>query len=244
MPVIALDDSNPMAPAGDLSPLQTFTEQLYFAHFAEGSGLLFSRFLLINPGPAAAQGRIEIRDNNGDPLMVDLGGSQINGVLDIEIPGSGLLAVGTDGEGDPVSGSATVGSEQEWGGVILFGGLTGLAGVGNSPEIAATFLAPMERNEEESINTGIAVSNLESSGIDLEIELLDTEGAVRAEAQESLAAFGHLAQYVDQFSWTPSAVDLADFVGVMRVSSNGKVAATVLQSRLDRQLATMPTAEQ
>ena len=51
---------------------------------------------------------------------------------------------------------------------------------------------------------------------------------------------GHAAIYLDQFDWDES-IDLNLFEGLLRVCSDGRISATVIQTR-PRQFATMPVA--
>lgn len=98
----------------------------------------------------------------------------------------------------------------------------------------------MESDQGLSVNTGIAVMNLESEEVELQITLLNSEGVVQAESNETLAAGDHLAKFITEFEWTPT-LEFANFTGLMRVQSSGTIAATVLQTRPDK-LATMPIA--
>ena len=143
--------------------------------------------------------------------------------------------------GDLVTGSVSVTSDQPLAGVIVFKGEgIGSAGVGSSAEFAEGFLAPMETNTSSSIQTGVAMMNLEEQELTLTAELLNSEGTVLNTAQLSLPSLGHKAIYLDQFAWNQTT-DLSSFEGLLRVSSNGRISATVIQTR-PGQFATMPVA--
>ena len=209
-----------------------------FAQFADGAGL-FSQIILFNLVPdQEANVTLVLRDNEGNPLTVDLDGEQVSGQMTALIPAGGLRRFRTDGLGDLVVGSLTVNSDQPLGGVILFGGTDGLAGVGVSMAHPTGFVAPIETNTGSAINTGIAVMNLEESSVDLTLELADGDGAVLASAQATLSGLGHLATFPPDFSWS-SAVDFSDFEGTVKVSAAGPIAGTVIQTR-PGQLATLP----
>ena len=61
-------------------------------------------------------------------------------------------------------------------GVILFGGSVGLAGVGKSVVLEEGFSAPMEANVVTGVDTGVAVVNLETQEVTLELQLCDSAG--------------------------------------------------------------------
>ena len=78
----------------------------------------------------------------------------------------------------------------------------------------------------------------------LDLELVDPDGNVlataRLDGESALAPNGHLSQFVDQIPWD-QPVDFSDFMGLIRVTPSGKIAATVVQTR-PGQFATMPVA--
>ena len=84
--------------------------------------------------------------------------------------------------------------------------------------------------------------NLESRQVTLDVELLDEAGALVTTGQVSLSAMGQLAAFVDEdkFNWADT-VDFSSFQGTVRVMGDGRIAATVIQSR-PSQFATQPVA--
>jgi len=96
----------------------------------------------------------------------------------------------------------------------------------------------MENLIEGHIGTGIALMNLENVENVFSLQLLNSEGEVLASAQETLLENGHMAKYIHEFDWD-SQVDFSDFRGILKATSTGKMAATVIQTRPD-QFATMP----
>ena len=118
----------------------TFTDEgcplsprLYFPQFGNGQGL-FSEIVLTSLALGIqTKVTINLRDDNGNPLTVNLNGQQVTGELSVILPPGGVLRFKSDGIGPLISGSVTVGAENDVDGVILFGGDTGLAGVGASP---------------------------------------------------------------------------------------------------------------
>ena len=221
---------------------QTGQQQLYFAHFADGLGILSSQILLLNlSGDETATAQIQFRNDAGEALTVDLNGLQVVGETQVQIAASGLEVLNTDGVGDLVVGSVSVTSDQPLAGVIVFKGVgIGSAGVGSSARFAEGFLAPMETNVSTAIRTGVAMMNLEEEQLTLTADLLDSDGTLLDSVQLNLSALGHLAIYLDEFDWDDS-IDLNLFEGLLRMRSNGSISATVIQTR-PGQFATMPVA--
>ncbi|UCF39036.1 MAG: PQQ-like beta-propeller repeat protein, partial [Acidobacteriota bacterium] len=226
-----------------LNTLVDSSHSLYFAQFAEGGGALFSQIVLFNPDDSApAEALVSLRNDEGAPLTVDLNGIVVEGSVSVTIPASSMQVLKTDGLGPVVVGSATVTSNQPLAGVIVFGGSVGLAGVGSSPEISGEFLAPMQTDQQEQVNTGIALMNLSDSSAAINLELLSDSGEVLGTAtlagELALAPRGHRALFLDQFDWD-RPIDFAHFNGLLKVQSSEPLSATVIQTS-PGQFATMP----
>ena len=92
------------------------------------------------------------------------------------------------------------------------------------------------------------MQNLEEEAIELTYELVDANGMVvatsdgtRAVAGPSVGSVegrGHFAIFAGELAWE-SSVDLAGFVGIFRVHSTGRIAATAILTR-PGQFATLP----
>ena len=91
------------------------------------------------------------------------------------------------------------------------------------------------------INSGIAVMNLENAPVTITLKLFDEDGTELATAQLPLSAMGHRSLFVTQLEWAP-AVDFSELTGVIVATADGRIAATVIQTR-PGQFATMPVAE-
>ncbi len=211
--------------------------ELHFAQFADGEGL-FSEIILFsldNSGPANAT--IQLKDSDGNPLTIDLNGTVEAGQLEAVIPAGGVRRFKTDGLGDLAAGSVHVTSGAPIAGVVLFGGIVGLAGVGSSDALPNGFAAPMESLTDQ-VDTGIAIVNLQEESTELTLQLCDAAGTLLATISQTLAASGHLAAFLSEFDW-PLAVDLSDFEGTLKVTADGSIAATVIQTR-PGQFATLP----
>ena len=236
---------SPNASAGANTPLgedpsEDF-EELFFAQFGDGLGQLFSQIQLFNLNTTTvANVTLLLRDDQGAPLTVDLNGTQIDGEVDIVIPPGGLRTFQSDGVGPQSVGWVTVTSDLQLAGVILFGGTVGVAGVASSDELPTGFVAPIETNTQDVINTGIAVVNLEEQPATVALRLCDSDGNELATGQLTLAALGHQALFVNEIQWSV-AVDFSSFQGLLKATTECPIAATVIQTR-PGQFATLPVA--
>ena len=251
MPVVPLQDHEAVADVFPRRGLQGAgaNHELHFAQFGDGAAgedvSLFSQIFLINPDDqTTANAQVSMRDDDGNPLSVDLNGEIVQGVKNVQVGPRSLQILKTDAQGGVQVGSVTVSSDIQLAGVILFGGSVGVAGVGASEVLRRGFAAPLESNAEEEINTGIALMNLTGETVTLDLELVDPDGQTLATAtldgESALAPNGHLSLFVDQVPWDQE-IDFSDFMGLIRVKPSGKIAATVVQTR-PGQFATMPVA--
>lgn len=175
-----------------------------------------------------------LKDDEGNPLTVDLNGELVEGEKDLIIPAGGLRILRTDGQGPLTVGWVTICSNKAVVGVILFGGSAGVAGVGSSQLLAKGFVAAMESKASAGINTGVAVVNLENSQITLQLRLLDAQNNLLATAELTLPGMGHRALFVNQLDWEAEPgvnLDFSNFNGLLRASTSGDAAATVIQTR-------------
>lgn len=213
--------------------------ELFFAQFGEGGGL-FSQIILYNLDPERdSPATVFLRRDDGSAFSVELNGEMVNGQTEILVPAGGLRTLRTDGMGAGAAvGSVTVESERPLAGVILFGGAAGLAGVGSSQELPSTFVAPMEADQATGVRTGIAVINLTLNPTDLNLRLFNDQGAEVATGLTNLGSLGHRAAFLDELIDSES-VDLFNFQGLLEVSAEVPIAATVIQTR-PGQFATMP----
>ena len=240
--------------AGDTGTLKAWSlvitpPSLHFAQFADGGGLS-SQIMVSNTNLTQKLNlQIFLNDNDGQPLTVDLNGADVPGVLVAQVPASGLAVFQTDGVGPVQVGSVTVLPNRDASGVILFAGPgLGLAGVGSSEELPTGFSTPVEVRASPVVNTGIAVQNIEMDPVMLTFELLGPQGNVVATSDGTLAAtggsvsplpgLGHSARFASELVWVPM-VDFSNFRGTLRVTSNGRIAATAIQTR-PGQFATLP----
>ena len=239
----------------DLEPVSP----LYFAQFGDGeivstavadelgasSIQLSSEIFLLNTDKTMeARATIAIKGDDGQPLSdIDLNGiGLVQGTVDVTIPACGLRILRTDGQGLLQSGSATVTSEKQLSGVVVFNSGIGAAGVGASAALPE-FIAPIVKTAE--INTGIAFQNPGSDQVTVNLELRNPDGDLLASASIILAGMGHQSFLVDEIGWIPEpdvSLDLTDFEGLVKATTSaGDLAATVVQTR-PQEFVTMPVA--
>jgi hypothetical protein len=212
-------------------------QKLYFPQIADGGvpgTSTRSQILLFNLTDQIANVRVVLKGDDGTPLTIDLNGEDVVGEKELQIPAGGLRILESDGQGELTVGSVTVYSDQALAGVIVFAGETGAAGVGASTPLLKNFLAPMESDTTKQVNTGIAVMNLAEEEAEMTATLCDENSQALATAPLNLSAMGHRALFLNQFNWTPESgvnLDFSDFRGILKITSNRKVAAAVLQTR-------------
>ncbi len=223
---------------------------LDFAQFANGDGIT-SELVFVNlstepsrPAPTPFHSDIlpslpvlYFYDPGGaliDPAsVVDLTGDLVvteDGALTVqtEIEPLGVLTISTHGRGHLLSGSVKVVSGGPIGGVLRFDlpGV-GVAGVGASPPVSDA-IVPVRR-QQDGLNTGIAIHNLESSPELVRCDLMQ-EGVRLDAANISLAANGQDARFIDQVF--PTA-DTSDFTGAVRCAATGEGLFTAVALEMD-----------
>ena len=225
----------------------TANKELFFPHFADGSGLS-SKITLVNlSATESVTGSITLFADTGDPLTVDLNGQTVIGEQSLTVPAGGAAVFTTDGVGVLQAGAVTVSSDQPLAGVVLFAGeRVGVAGISNSPA-ASSFIAPVEMDVPNGILTGVAIMNLESTAQTIQVELNNLSGDLITTGTlgtTPLAGNGHVARYLNdpafQFSGFPN---LSVFQGVLKVTvSGGQIAGTVIRQS-PGEFATLPVTK-
>ena len=223
---------------------------LDFAHFANGAGIT-SELVFVNlstepsrPAPTPFHSDIlpslpvlYFYDPGGaliDPAsVVDLTGDLVvteDGALTVqtEIEPLGVLTISTHGRGHLLSGSVKVVSGGPIGGVLRFDlPEVGVAGVGASPPVSDA-IVPVRR-QQDGLNTGIAIHNLESSPELVRCDLMQ-EGVRLDAANISLAANGQDARFIDLVF---SRADTSDFTGSVRCAATGEGLFTAVALEMD-----------
>ena len=200
-------------------------EELYFAQFATGGqpGSTIVSELTLVPLAGATTATIEINDDLGNPVSVNLNGVAVPGRTNILIPANGILSLTTDGIGITQTGSLKVSSDLKLAGALLFSGTLGLSGVGDSKALKK-FAAPIKAGS--GVNTGIALMGL-GEDQSVQLELRNAQGLLLSKTSVRLGAKGHIAKFIDQFAWDGS-VDFSRFTGTLVATGSSDMAATVL----------------
>ena len=145
-----------------------------------------------------------------------------------EIEPVGVLTISTHGRGDLLSGSVKVVSDGPIGGVLRFDlPEVGVAGVGASQPVSDA-IVPVRR-QQDGLNTGIAIHNLESSPELMRCALMQ-EGVLLDAANTPLAANGQDARFIDQMF--PTA-DTSDFTGSVRCAATAGGLFTAVALEMD-----------
>lgn len=227
IPVVPIEATSSAAP-----------QELLFPQLADGTlpsgASIRSEIVLFDPSGLGAEAVLEIRNEIGNPLDLELNGQLISGAMRLEIPPHGTVTLTTGGKGFLKSGSAVVAANRAIAGVVIFEGPLGAAGVSAGKPLTQ-FMAPIETGKE--INTGIALMALDA-GQTLKLELRDPQGRLIARAAENIKAKSRLAKLVTEFNWD-SPPDFSTFLGTLKVSSSAVFAVTAMRMS-PGQFATFP----
>ena len=197
---------------------------LEFAHFGNGvSGndvLITSDLVLVNVAASTSRPVIYFFDRAGNLLdaesVVDLGDDFEVGTDGGLSPTTAMvpldeLTISTHGQGEVVTGSVRVVSEEPIGGVVRFDiPRIGVVGVGAS-EATRDALFPVRR-QAGGIRTAVAIHNVGMEAIDVQC-LLMKNGVVMEERAIELDGNGQDALFIEELF---TATDTTDFVGSVR----------------------------
>ncbi len=191
---------------------------VYFPHLANGGGLS-STFVLVNPSTEEeAGGFVEMYDQAGNPLTMNINGTPRSGSLDFKLPPRGVAFFRTDGLGAVQVGSAKLSANLPVGGTILFSaGLFGVAGVA-ATQPARRFLVPVQQDDSASVSSGVALQNPSNIKVSATLILADELGEEIDSRTVELPAKGQIAMFTREFFPQPP-VSLSDFQGSLVVES-------------------------
>lgn len=226
-------------------------EVRYFPHFADGDGYTTS-LILLNTSEQDESGTLRIRDNNGNPLVVNQAAGTAGSSFRYSIPKGGAVRFQTDGSAangktgwvqlTPDPGTATPM------GAGLFGYNPGnyLLTESGMTAVGATTHARIYLDMSGGHNTALAIVNPTDSGASIGVSAFRTDGASAIGTSKEplpLPAEGHDAKFADQLiAGLP-----AGFIGVLDVTSTTPFAALTMRSldneRNDFIVATFPVAD-
>lgn len=219
---------------GALRVLHPFRSLQVFGQFADIPGSINSGVFLINTSLSkSVHGKIMARGSNGGRKVIGLGQltHDVNQDLDFNLASGGTLSVTTSGAlrlfRSPFTGSLRIRTDRRIGGTVLYESDSGTTGVGPSRSLH-TFLAPIEvRDSGVTVNTGIAVTNLDDRPCKVYIQLQAANGQLSGNTILDLDGNGHSARFInDLISGMPS-----DFDGSVLVTANRPVGATIISTR-------------
>ena len=244
LPVVPVDES-----------AQGMEATLDFAHFANGYSIS-SDLVLVNVSTTAVVPIITFHDAQGGLIEAGVVVDE-TGILEFADDGSltvqtaieplGELTVSTNGRGDLRTGSVRAVAGGPLGGVLRFNlPAVGVAGVGASePVEAAVFPA---RRQEDGINTGAAIRNLEERTVTV-ICLLMKNGRRLDGARIILEPNGQMASFIDEpelfGEWFKEA-GASDFTGSIHCATFGGGTFTGVALEMDpgnRIFTTLPVIQ-
>jgi hypothetical protein len=203
---------------------------IYFSQFASGAGW-DSSLVLINPSSSeTATGSATFLNQQGEPTGVSLNSQASGSVALFTIPPLGSFTWTTNGAGDLVSGSVRISAEIPVSGVVKYSHPEfGVAGLGESLPLRSV-MTSVVRDASRGSNTGIALSNPQSTEAELALSLRDVAGGeVRGgSASLRIPPNGSVAKFINELF--PKA-ETAKFQGTLVISSStpdGSVCATAL----------------
>ncbi|RPJ61864.1 MAG: hypothetical protein EHM23_05360 [Acidobacteria bacterium] len=200
----------------------------HFPHLADGEGLT-SALILINPSEdQSATGTIRLYDQAGLPFTAVMNGVVVSGAVSFTIPSKGIRVFATSGSGPVVTGSVTVDSDVALAGTLLYSSPFGVAGVPSSGP-GLRLMIPVETDKEAGIRTGAALSNPETTAVDVTLSLRDQEGLVVSETSTVLPPHGKIARFCDELFQTKVGENGDRFVGSLEIRASHAVSAVGLR---------------
>ncbi len=209
------------------------TSAYAFPHFADGGGWT-TQVILINPGDTVLNGTVQFIDPFGVATSVVVSGQSAN-TFNYTIPVRSSLKLATSGSSpNTVSGSVRVtptGGTAAPPGLAIFsfrsGGITvSEAGV---PAGEASTSFRLYAEAAGAVQTGLAIANTTSSVATITLELNKLDGTSSGlTGTLSIPGNGQKAIFLNE---VPGLTSLANFQGVLRLSSAANIAVTGLRGR-------------
>jgi hypothetical protein len=224
----------------------------YFPQFVDGGGYTTS-LILLNTSNQLESGTLQIRDKDGNPLVVNQAGGSTNYLFRYAIPPGGFYRFQTDGFPSSVAAGwvrliADSGTNTPVGsGVFGYNPGNVLVSESGIPSGTATMHARIYVDLSGNHNTGLAIANIvSSSGSSITINAYQIDGVTAAgNSMEPipLAANGYKAAFADQFvTGLPEG-----FSGVLDIRSTAPFAALTLRSLVNERdeflMTTFPVAD-
>ena len=202
----------------------------FFAQFGDGDGVSSTLIFSNSSSTEPAEGTARIYDPEGNPLVVDINGEVQEGSFSFNIPPLGTAFFATDGIGDLMVGSAEVTTTTRVGATILFAGGFGVAGVG-AVQPLTKFVLPLDLDSANDLNTGVGLSNPQSTATDATLTLLTTAGTPvpNGGAMMTLPAKGQIARFPNEI-YANRGIDLSSFKGGLMVEADAPINGMAIRS--------------
>ncbi len=234
-------DLNRIVPAGPI----------YFPQFADGEGYTTS-IILLNTSNQVEAGILQIRDRDGNPVIVKQAGGAAGSAFSYTIPSGGLYRFQSDGSSETmktgwISLAPTEGTQSPIGsGVFSYNPQEVMESESGIPSANATTHARVYVDLSGHHNTGIAIANISSVGSTVAIKAYLDDGVTEAGTSReplSLSAHGYRAAFADQLvDGLPEG-----FRGVLDISSMQPFAALTVRSLTNERdallMTTFPVAD-
>lgn len=241
-------------PVVDLTGAAT-KESIFFPQVGAGAGLS-TQLVLMNPSGSQVAGRIQLFNDDGFPLEMELEGMTGTSFAYQIDPNGTFQGELTSGAGTNVGYAVVTLDEgsQSPAGSAIFQFTSGVSVISEAG-VAASRPTRLARVFVDNVGTrtGVAVANPQSNATTVTFELLDGNGAFLQRTSQDLPGRGHFAKFADELF--PGLAD--DFKGLMEISTPTQevfgsiiqhpVAIAVLKLTTNQRslpvLATLPIAD-
>jgi hypothetical protein len=232
-------------PTADLTQPLSYNP-VYFAELADGGGYTTS-VILLNTSNSTETGTFQIRDDKGNPLIVNQADGAADSSFRYSIPAGGAFHFQTDGSSASINvgwmqltpdASALVPASS---GIFGYNPGSMLVSESGIPSAAPTKHARVYVDLSGNHDTGLAIANASVNAASILIRAFESNGLTGVGTSQGplkLAANGHDAKFANQFiSGLP-----AGFTGVLDIKSATPFAALTVRSLINERNEFLMTA--
>lgn len=213
--------------SGGVSVHSPFRFLQAFGQFVHAPEAASSRIFLVNTDlNRAVDGLVSVRTQQGERAFPPVEGFAASaGGYNYRLPPGGSFSARTLGEAG-FTGSLRIRGSGVVGGALLIESSSGTTGVGVSRPLHA-FVAPVEvTGSGSSVNTGVAIANLDQRTVQVALRLHDDKGVLRGQRIVELEGNGQLAKFVGELIPIPGDY----FRGTLLAAANRRIAATIIRT--------------
>ncbi len=210
------------------------TYELFFPQIGDGAGgglIIKTSMVFFNTSGTFVSGEVRFFSDAGSDLPLRIGGVESNrcafnltqgSVLRITTAGAGQIKIGWASvtATKPISGAAVFSVFDSSGKFVSELGVPGASTLDGFSIFCDTI---------GDSNTSVAVANPDQETAKLSVFLIDSQGKMVQQAEDTLPARGHKALYVTELF--PSVPGIDEFEGTIRFVSTTKLAALTLRTR-------------